>query len=64
VFAYQGLVVAYELSGNHEKARWAAENVMRVDPKFSVAVDEKQWRQKDGAFKKSIYDAFRSAGLK
>jgi adenylate cyclase len=63
-FAYQGLVVAYELSGNHEKARWAAENVMRVDPKFSVAVDEKQWRQKDGAFKKSIYDAFRSAGLK
>ena len=63
-FAYQGLIVAYELSGNHEKARWAAENVMRVDPKFSLAVDEKQSGLKEGVFKKTIYDAFRSAGLK
>ena len=52
-----------ELCGYHDKARWAAENLLRVDPKFSVAVDEKQWRQKEGAFKKSIYDAFRKAGL-
>jgi tetratricopeptide (TPR) repeat protein len=30
LFAFQGLTAAYELSGNKEKARWAAENVMRL----------------------------------
>ena len=34
LWAFQGLTVSYELSGNHEKALWAAENVMRVNPSF------------------------------
>jgi adenylate cyclase len=62
--AFQGLTAAYELSGNHEKARWAAENVMRVSPKFSVAIEEKMFPLKDEAFRKRLFDAYRSAGLK
>jgi adenylate cyclase len=61
---WSGLTVAYELSGNHEKALWAAENLMRVSPKFSPAADEKNWPYKDEVFKKRFYDALRSTGLK
>jgi adenylate cyclase len=64
LFAYQGLTVAYELSGNHEKARWAAENVMRVNPKFSIDIEEKMFPLKDEASRKRLFDAYRSAGLK
>jgi tetratricopeptide (TPR) repeat protein len=42
LFAYQGLTAAYELSGNHEKALWAAENVMRINPNISIAALEKK----------------------
>jgi tetratricopeptide (TPR) repeat protein len=59
-----GLTVGYELFGNHEKALWAAENVMRVSPKFSLAADEKNSPYKDEVFKKRFYDGLRSAGLK
>jgi adenylate cyclase len=64
LFAYMGLTAAYELFGNHEKALWAAENVMRVNPKFSIAIEEKSSTNRDEAYKKRIFDAFRSAGLK
>lgn len=64
LWAYLGLAAAYELNGNHEKANWAAENVMRVNPKFSLTYQEKRSFFKDGLFKKTIYDAMRRAGLK
>ena len=64
LFAYQGLTAAYELSGNHEKARWAAENVMRVNPKFSIAIEEQMSPLRDEAFRKRFFEAYRSAGLK
>jgi adenylate cyclase len=64
LFGYLGLTAAYELSGNHEKACWAAENVMRVNPKFSIAVEEKMSPIKDEASKKRYFDVLRSAGLK
>jgi adenylate cyclase len=63
-FGFQGLTAAYELSGNKEKARWAAENVMRVNPKFSIAIEEKMFPIKDEAFRNRLFDAYRSAGLK
>jgi adenylate cyclase len=63
LFAFTGLTAAYELSGNKEKARWAAENVMRVNPKFSVAIEEKMSPSMDEAFRRRIFDAYRSAGL-
>jgi adenylate cyclase len=64
LFGYLGLTAAYELSGNHEKACWAAVNVMRVNPKFSIAVEEKMSPIKDEASKKRYFDILRSAGLK
>ncbi|MCU0601646.1 MAG: FlgO family outer membrane protein [Desulfobacterales bacterium] len=58
------LYAAYELSGRHEKALWAAENVMRVNPKFSVAVEEKMSAVQDDVYRKRVFDALRRAGLK
>jgi len=63
-FAYLGLTAAYELNGNHEKANWAAESLMRTNPKFSLVITEKQSMFKEGGFKKTFYDATRRAGLK
>jgi tetratricopeptide (TPR) repeat protein len=62
--SYKGLTAAYELSGNHEKASWAAENILRLNPKFSLVADEKASTAKDGVFKTTMFDAYRSAGLK
>jgi adenylate cyclase len=62
--SYKGLTAAYELSGNHEKASWAAENILRLNPKFSLVADEKASTAKDGIFKTTMFDAYRSAGLK
>jgi adenylate cyclase len=64
LFAFMGLTAAYELSGNKEKGRWAAENLMRVNPKFSIGVEEKMFPVKDEDFRKRLFDAYRSAGLK
>jgi tetratricopeptide (TPR) repeat protein len=64
LFAYQGLTVAYELSGNHEKARWAAENVMRINPSISIAALERMSFMKEGDFRKRIFEAYRHAGIK
>jgi adenylate cyclase len=64
LFAYIGLTAAYEFTGNHEKALWAAENVMRVNPKFSLSIQEKTLPVKDDANRKRYFDALRNAGLK
>ncbi len=64
LFAYVGLSAAYEFTGNHEKARWAAEKVMRDNPKFSLSIEEKTYPVKDDASRKLYYDALRNAGLK
>jgi adenylate cyclase len=63
-FSYLGLTAAYELNGSHEKARAAVNNIMQINPKFSLAIEEKRSVFREGVFKKTIYDAFRSAGLK
>jgi adenylate cyclase len=64
LIAFQGLTAAYELLGNKEKATWAAENVLRINPKFSVIVEEEMFILQDAAFKKRLFNAYRSAGLK
>jgi len=64
IFAFQGLTVSYELSGNHEKALWAAENVMRINPSISIAYLEKMGFMKDGDFRKRLFESYRRAGLK
>jgi hypothetical protein len=52
------------LSGNHEKARWAAENVMRINPSISIAALEKMALTRDEDFRKRIFEAYRRAGIK
>jgi adenylate cyclase len=64
LFAFLGLTAAYEFSGDHEKACRAAENVIRINPKFSTAVEEKMSPIKDESSKKRYFDALRNAGLK
>lgn len=63
-FAYLGLAAAYELKGNHDKAVWAVENVMKRNPKFSLARLRARYPTKDTPEKELEYDAWRKAGLK
>jgi hypothetical protein len=37
---------------------------MRLNPKFSIAIEEKLFPVKDEGLKKRLLDAYRSAGLK
>jgi adenylate cyclase len=62
--AYLGLAASCELTGDHERATWAAENVMQRNPKFSLDYMYKNSAYKDSSFKETVYDAFRKAGLK
>ena len=64
LFAYMGLSAAYNLSGDKEKSHWAAENVLRVNPKFSLARYEKRSPIKIEEDKKRIISAMHNAGLK
>jgi len=64
LFAYMGLSAAYNLSGNKEKSHWAAENVLRVKPKFSLVRYEKKSPIKIEEDKKRIISAMHNAGLK
>ena len=64
LFAYMGLSAAYNLSGDKDKSNWAAENVLRVKPKFSLAAYEKRSPIKIEEDKKRIISAMRNAGLK
>jgi adenylate cyclase len=64
LFAYMGLSATYNLSGNKEKSHWAAENVLRVNPKFSLAAYEKRSPIKIAEDKERIINAMRNAGLK
>jgi hypothetical protein len=59
-----GLTAAYELTGNKEKARWASENLMRVNPKFSISIEEKMFPIKDEDFRKRLFEAWRNTELK
>ena len=62
LFAYMGLTVAYQLSGNEIKAREAAAEVLRIKPTFSMAIIEK-WDIKNIERKKRILEAYRKAGI-
>jgi adenylate cyclase len=63
-FSYWGLAASCELTGDHERATWAAENLLRINPKFSLDASYKNSSFKDGPFKEKVYEAFRKAGLK
>jgi adenylate cyclase len=63
LFAYMGLTLAYQLSGDKIKAREAATQILRVNPTFSIEVIEKTFHINNEEVKKSILDAYRMAGI-
>jgi tetratricopeptide (TPR) repeat protein len=62
--AYVGLVTSYSLLGREEEARSAAQEVLRVNPKFSVEVWAKAMPYKNWEKLARFADALRKAGLK
>jgi TolB-like protein len=64
LFAYYGLTAAYWLFGSKDQARQAAQQVLRINPKFSLDYWEKRSTIKDIEQKEQLFDAWRKAGLK
>jgi len=62
--AYKGLTAAYELSDRHVDANLAAQNVMRMNPNFSLENESRLSPAKEGPFKERMMNAYRDAGLK
>jgi adenylate cyclase len=63
LIAWALLVSSLSLSGREEEARAAAKEVMRINPKFSVARIQKITPHKDRAVAKRFGDSMRKAGL-
>jgi adenylate cyclase len=64
ILAHLVLTSSYSLAGRDAEARAAAQEVLRINPKFSVARMQKVSPHKDRAFAKRWCDAVRKAGLK
>ena len=62
--AYKGITAAYELSDRHIDAQWAAKNVMRMKPNFSLETEYRLSPNKVGSFDERVFNAYSSAGLK
>ncbi len=63
-FSYKGLAAAYELTDRHADAQWAAQNVLRMNPNYSVENESRLSPLKEGPFKELIMNALIRAGLK
>jgi len=63
LIAWVLLVSSLSLSGREEEARAAAKEVMRINPKFSVARIQKVTPHRDRAVAKRFGDGLRKAGL-
>jgi len=62
--AWVVLAASYSLAGHEEEARAAAKEILRINPKFSVARYQKEASpQKDRTVAKRYCDALRKAGL-
>jgi len=61
--SHMWLAAAYSSAGREEKARSAAEEVLRLNPKFSVVFWEKRVRFKNQADREHFIGALRKAGL-
>ena len=54
IFAYMDLTMAYWFTGSEVQARHAAQQGLRVNPKFSVGYWQKRSTVKDKALKKQL----------
>jgi adenylate cyclase len=64
LFAHLGLTATYSASGREEKARRQAQELMRLDPTFSVEQFAEIFPIKDKAAAERIISNLRKAGLK
>ena len=61
--SYKGLIVSNEWSGNHDQAVEAAQNIMRMNPNYSLEKDKNLSPVKEGDLKDKIFSAYQKAGL-
>jgi len=59
-----GLAAVYSSSGREEKARAAAAEVLRIEPKFSLERSAEESMYKNQADTERMIDSLRRAGLK
>jgi adenylate cyclase len=64
IFAHIRLAATYSMMGREKEARAEAEEVLRLNPKFSVDTWAKRQNYKDQTVTDKIADALRKAGLK
>ena len=64
LWAHICLTATYSLAGREEEARALAAEALNIDPKLSVEYFIKPLPYKDRAYKQSLIDALREAGLK
>ncbi len=64
ILAHVGLVVTYSMMGREKEARAEAEEVIRINPKFSVDRSAKISPWKDQSLTDKYLNALRKAGLK
>ena len=62
--AWQGLAVTYSLAGNETEAHSAAENVLRIEPRFSLEYLAEMLPFKNKSDTELVIEALRKAGLK
>jgi adenylate cyclase len=62
--SWLGLAGTYGLAGREEDAHYAAQELLRIHPKFSLKKHAKKMSNKDQAYKNRLIDALRKAGLK
>jgi adenylate cyclase len=63
IFANEALTTVYSWADRLEEARDQAAEVLRINPKYSVAQAVKKSLYKDKADRERYYDALRKAGL-
>jgi TolB-like protein/Tfp pilus assembly protein PilF len=63
LLSYVVMTASYSLAGREEEARMSAKEVLRINPRFSVARHEKISPSKDRAAVKRFGDSLRMAGL-
>jgi adenylate cyclase len=64
IFAHYGLAATYIWLGREKEARAEAEEVLRINPKFSLDSLAKTSPWKDQSVTNNLIDALRKAGLK
>jgi len=62
LFAYQGLIGAYQMSGDEIKARESVAEILRIRPTYSMEM-VKKFTIKDIERKKRVLEAYRKAGI-